>query len=101
MYEDIKVVFKQVPDRTGVNMFVFFESSRGRVSMLKDMKTLEFETIEMGAAQTPIYLPPDIFNAMKETILREFRGQNSTFVEGKLDATEKHLQDMRTLLKLK
>lgn len=100
MYNDIKVKFRQNHDRLGMTMFVYFEDRNGAM-FLTDFKEMKFEHVDRGEVQPSFYLPPDIFNALKEEILREFRGQNSTFVEGKLDATEKHLQDMRTLLKLK
>lgn len=97
---DIKVKFQNAQDRTGVNMFIYFEG-RGKNSVLKDLKTMEFEEVEYGAVVDPIYLPPDVFAGIKEAIFRDFHSPNATFNEGKLDATERHLKDMRILLKLK
>jgi hypothetical protein len=103
MNHNIQVEFKPNYDRTGTTMFVYFQDYNGKMNILKEISNekVGFEIFDVGALHKGIYLPPDIFRAIVDQVLHDFKAPNSTFVEGKLAGVEKHLADMRTLLKLK
>lgn len=43
----------------------------------------------------------DVFDAIVDAVHKDFKPSEGKFTEGKLEATESHLSDLRQLLKLK
>lgn len=60
------------------------------------------ETIEEGIATRPsFYMSPEMLQEFANALDKNGISPKQGFVEGKLEATENHLQDLRKLLKLK
>lgn len=97
---DIKVYINNGHSYIGKEVFIICSDASGMKILKPDFKTWETAS-PLGEAQVPtVVLYPDIYNAFVQHILKTERPNNSTFVEGKLMGTEKHLEDLRLLLKL-
>lgn len=71
--------------------------------MCNDFKSVE--TIKAGdpidVEKHTIIIQQEVFEALVNSVHENFKPSEGKFTEGKLEATESHLSDLRQLLKLK
>jgi len=71
-----------------------------KTDVLQSNKTIK--TIEYGEEYEPtLLIEDDMLQALAEALHEKGINPKKEYVQGKLEATESHLQDMRVLLKLK
>lgn len=88
------------PERTGVDIFVYRKNGVTRTEVLKSDGSIV--DMPRGAAIEPtLSLEEDIFRELVDAIHADFKPSEGKFTEGKVEATERHLQDLRHLLKIK
>lgn len=76
-----------------------FRRSLGGAEFIQNDGTALF--VPEGSAETPnpaIKLEPEALQALADELARTGYKPQKGFIEGKLDATEKHLEDMRKLV---
>lgn len=98
MESDWKV---RIREAIGINTYgVFIYREIGR--KLEIARGNVVEMVEEGAAVEPsLVLYPQQLQAFADALNKMGINPSKEYTEGKLEATEKHLTDMRTLLKLK
>lgn len=74
-----------------------------REILRRDFETVdainEAQAIERGKYE--FFIPKEIFDALVDAVHKDYKPSEGRYTEGRLEATEKHLADMRKLLKLK
>lgn len=96
MNEEWNIKIVDVGWKLEKDIWIFRRRIDGKVEMLGG-EILD----EQGVVKTPtLSLTNDQLRRLAEAINKEGINPQKEFVEGKLEATEKHLQDMRKLLKL-
>ena len=76
-----------------------FRRMLGGAEFIQDNQTALF--VSEGSAEQPkptISLDPEALQALADELAKVGYAPQKGFIEGKLDATEKHLEDMRTLV---
>lgn len=100
--ENWKVRIQQNPMRTQRDIYIFRRTFGGKIEVLqRDLETVK--TLSEEEARTNDYtlaLPDYIFQALVDEI-HQHKPSEGKYTEGKLEATEGHLKDLRQLLKLK
>jgi hypothetical protein len=97
--EEWKIQFVERPERFGKALYVYRRSHDGRFEVWQsDGKTKVYDG-GMDAEPT-LFLGGDLFQALIDAIHKDYKPSEGKYTEGKLVATERHLQDLRTLLKL-
>lgn len=85
--------------RTTRDVFIYRTGPIGKIELLRSDT---IETIDEGTAPEPsMRLSPEALQAFADALDKMGITPKQGFVEGKLQATESHLSDMRQLLKLK
>lgn len=96
-----KIEIKTAPATTGHEIWIYRPTFQGKVEILQpDMTTVI--TFDQGSIDVKPTLKLDhfIFQSLVDAI-HGFKPSEGKFTEGKLEATERHLADMRQLLKIK
>lgn len=96
-----QVEIRDHPGTFTKDVWIFSRVPQGVQVLQRDMQTVK--TINIGEAPSPTieFLPAEIFQALVDAIHGKYKPAEGKFTEGKLEATERHLADMRQLLKLK
>lgn len=83
----------------GKKLFVGRETPQGMEILYSD----RVEIIPEGVAnlEPTLRLTDEDFQALVDAIHKDYKPSEGRFVEGKLEGTERHLQDLRQILKLK
>lgn len=105
MTGEISVSIRQAWDFSGYEI-VFWERRGDKIAVVEPMELKFTETAE-GAFLTqpslriPYHMAPGFFKALAEVMDKEgIKTENDHKIQGLLEATKFHLQDMRKLLKL-
>lgn len=89
----VKIIDKGYTDTREVYIYC---RSFGGVNIIRGDKS---EFIKEGEQTTPsLFLTPQALQAFSDALNSQGFKPQGGFVEGKLEATEKHLEDMRTLV---
>jgi hypothetical protein len=97
--ENWQVKFIEQPDRLGRGLYIYRLLSDNRLEVLLANGTTEV-SVE-GTIHTPtLFLNEDMFQMLVNAVHKDFKPSEGKFTEGKLEATERHLNDLRFLLKL-
>ncbi len=82
------------------DIFIWSKDFNGKIHILKSDGTIQID--DQGIAQSPtLQLNHQQLEAFSNALNEQGISPRKEYVEGKLEATEKHLSDMRTLLKIK
>jgi len=97
--ENWKVQFIQKPDRLGRALYIIRRNHEQRFEVMQsDGKT---KVYDLGMSVDPtLWLDDDTFQDLVNAVHKDFKPSEGRFTEGKLEATERHLADLRKLLKL-
>lgn len=99
--ENWQVRFIEHPERLGREMVIYRKVGE-QVEVMIFPQTLEIKTFRVGDnIPTGLYLTDDLFQSLVDSIHKDFKPSEGKFTEGKLMGTERHLEDLRKLLKLK
>ena len=94
-----RVKFVERPEKCGHEMYIYRETQIGIKEFMIFPKMLEFQTIKAGdEVSNGLYLSDDLFQKLVDSVHKDFKPSEGKFTEGKLEATEKHLEDMRKLV---
>jgi hypothetical protein len=98
-----KIRVSDSPTRIGTTIFLYRNRLDGSTeymdfSNVLIKKSKEGEYISEDSA---LYFDTDCLQELSDQLSSKVKPSMGRFVEGKLEATESHLQDMRKLLKLK
>lgn len=103
--ENYEVRMRERPGTFLMEIYFICKMFDGKIGVLVLGKDGFFDnqSFDRGVAIPPsMILPRDIISQMMEVFVKEgFKLPDESFIKGKLDATESHLKDLRTLLKLK
>lgn len=96
-------VFIEAHPYSSAKRLYFYRQARGGVYFLKikEGNLCEEVFLEEGqirAGECSLIIENEIFQALVDAIQGRFKSSEGRFVEGKLEATEKHLEDMRKLV---
>lgn len=81
-------------------IIIWRPTGNGKTEMITSNQTIEI--MEHGAYIEPtLLLEQEAFKALVDAIHKDFKPSEGKYTEGKLEATETHLKDLRQLLKLK
>lgn len=100
MNENWKVRVEHPLHTLDVEIYFYRRTPDGLEILLSNGRTT---IVNIGSRENPLpslTLDSQAFQALID-VLHEQKASPGKFTEGKLEATERHLQDMRTLLKLK
>ncbi len=98
MKQDWKVQINEKPGMFMIDIFVYRDTYQGTEVVNGDCITV----LGKGEPATPtLSLLPEQLQALVDSLNEKGFKPKEGFLEGKLQATESHLKDMRTLLKLK
>lgn len=98
---DWQVTIKQAIARIGREVWVYRKSSSGGTELLQADGTVETVDYGSGKEAKPTYfLDEEVFRAIVQEAMRTVPPPEKMYLEGKNEALEKHLQDLRHLLKL-
>ncbi len=79
------------------DVFIFRKAVGGTEILLGE--TIQFIKDGEAAPRTPtLSLPPEVLQALADGLADSGYKPSGGFTDGKLEATEKHLEDMRTLV---
>lgn len=92
-----RVVIEDRRQHLGKNLYIFSKTHDGKIQyMAGDL----MHTVEVGAEFPPTLVIPD--EELAQAIVEAFAQKGFKFekgrIEGKLEATEKHLEDMRAIV---
>ncbi len=88
--------------RWGKEMTIFRKVPNGYEVLNTDFQTVDTVTDGASALDKHIFnLDPEVFEALVNAIHKDYKPSEGKFTEGKLEATQSHLSDLRQLLKLK
>lgn len=99
----IKVQLENVPGKLGRNLFIWRRTSEGVVEYMKsdgsfsrhERKRGEY----LGDIPPTMYLDHEVLQGIVDSLAKAgVKPTEASYVEGKLEATEKHLADMRSLV---
>jgi len=100
MYSDYKVKIQE--DRMTLNylVWIFVERGGGKIDVFYPSNKIK--TFKMGEDALPsLKLPEGVLKPFLKALLElNIKLPEESFIEGKLKATEYHLEDLRKLLKL-
>ena len=101
MYIDYKVKIQEDPMTLNYLVWIFVERERGKIDVLYPSLN-KIKTFKMGEGATPSFkLPIGVLKPFSKALLElNTKLPEESFIEGKLKATEYHLEDLRKLLKL-
>lgn len=85
-------------NRLGVDVYIYRYISNRKMELLKSSGTIVKEAGEV--VEPTLSLEHEAFQALVDAIHSDHKPSEGKFVEGKLEATENHLEDLRKLLKL-
>lgn len=99
MISEWKIRFVERPEIDGRYLYICRTSHDDRFEvMMSDGKTMVYDR---GVETKPtLFLSRDMFQAIVDAVHKDFKPSEGKFTEGKLEATERHLADLRQLLKL-
>ena len=102
--ENWKVRISQEYTRFGNTILIYRRISDGKLELWNlnnpDSPLVIEEGVEVKRSEG-FYLPNHIFNLLVDAIHKDFKPSEGKYTEGKLEGTERHLEDLRKLLKLK
>lgn len=79
-----------------------FRRDGGKVQYVDFSKDTVIKTMDEGEGQiNGLRLYPEMIQALTDAIHKDFKPSEQKFTDGKLMATERHLEDLQKLLKLK
>ncbi len=97
-----EVQISQVPGTMGKQIFIFHRGFNGKVEVLQpDFDTVQ--TFNAGDAISPTikYIDRNVLQAFMDAMMGVgFKPTEASYTQGKLEATNVHLSDLRRLLKL-
>ena len=99
--ENWQIKFIERPERMGVEMVIYRRAGTGRTEAITLPTDTTIKTYERGEAIPPgFYLNPELFQALVDVVHKDFKPSEGKYTEGKLEGTERHLKDLRKILKL-
>lgn len=92
-----KVSVQKDVSTLNTHVFIYMEKPDGSVDILQDNKVV---SVKRGAIEKPsLILQNDLLQALFEALSSSgMKLPDTSLIAGKLIATEKHLEDMRTLV---
>ena len=99
--ENWQVRIFQNPMMTMTDIFIFRRIGDGKVEVLqRDLQTIKtLKSSEQRSNDYTLSLPDFIFQSLVDAV-HQYKPSEGKYTEGKLEATENHLTDLRHLLKL-
>lgn len=96
---EVKII--SFADRLGRGLYIIRKNDReGRNEVLQSDGRIM--VADEGVHVEPsLFLSEEIFRELVNAIHKDYKPSEGKFTEGKLEATEKHLEDLRALLSLK
>ena len=103
--ENYEVRIREKPGTLLQEIFIISKRFDGKIGLLRQKENgdLVDECFDRGAAIPPsLVLPENVISVMMVAFAEKgYKLPEESFTKGKLVATENHLKDLRTLLKLK
>lgn len=94
-----RVKFVERPEKCGREMYIYRETQNGIREFFVFPEFTEVRTIKDGeCVPNGLYLSEDLFQKLVDSVHKDFKPSEGKYTEGKLEATEKHLKDMRKLV---
>lgn len=93
---DWNVDIIKCPNRMGFEMAIYRFNPMGKVFVLENFER-EIEVPE-GNVFKRTYIPAPVMEALIEAINPKDKQDKGKFIEGELEASKKHLEDMRSLV---
>lgn len=79
-------------------MYIYRDTPQGK-EIMSFPQTVEIVTVKAGdSTSRGLYLDDHLFQALVDAVHKDFKPSEGKFTEGKLEATEKHLEDMRRIV---
>lgn len=96
---DWKVQIRDHPATLTKELYIFRKDLSGKVEVLQsDLKTvISYDTGAINITPS-LKFSADMFQALVDTVQKNYKPSDKSFLEGKLEATEKHLVDMQKLV---
>lgn len=106
MNENWRIEVQDRPAQLLTDIWIFRRGDNNKVVVWRNLgdDAMEETEYENGLAKLPatLTIPTDLKPVLLEALTRNgVKPPEQSFLKGKLEATEEHLRDMRTLLKLK
>ena len=86
--------------RPGYDVFIFREMPNGIIEVLRGDEIKAYQEGEQIDNTPSMYFEPEMAQEMVDALNRIGVKPRKGFMEGKLQATERHLEDLRVMLKL-
>lgn len=84
------------------DIYIFRKLPGGQTQIMQQDGSMKVYEPGSAVPQSPSFsLSPEVLQAFSDTLNSHGFKPQKGFIEGKLEATERHLGDMRTLLKFK
>lgn len=100
----VEAEFERDIPRGCTNVYIYQRTRQGRL-MLAPMKLEWIEVGEMGGIEPSMIITDedgfDILEAIAAALAKDGKIPDPSYAKGKLEATERHLQDLRAILKKK
>lgn len=96
--DNFKVSIRNIPGSLSYDVFVWIKSFDGKITSIVDGGKRQ-ETKDIGEIMKPFcFLNPHLLQPLTDALSKLGYVPKAGFLEGKIEAQEKHLEDMRTLV---
>jgi len=97
---DWKIKIVDVGYKNNLDIYIYYKKFN-KIGLLNGDTVTEYEEGEPMPNVPTLSLPSEALQEFANALNKMGIAPEKEFIAGKLEATEKHLQDMRTLLKIK
>lgn len=99
MNNDWQIDLKDEINRFGSSLFIYRRHPSGQIEIMSADGETKLYPIGADAIKPTLFLEPEMLSALLDAMKkRGIKGKEASFTEGKLVATEKHLEDMRRIV---
>lgn len=78
-----------------------FRRYNGKIQYVDFPENTPIKTVDEGDEVAGLHIPPEMLQALVNAVHKDYKPSEQRFVDGKLTATERHLEDLQKLLKLR